>query len=542
MAHRLETMTLRDVLALLPDLIRNQAFGAARLNLEHGFRAAKRMLDFQALLEQTRQVPQAVLLEDDAWAVLMARLLSRTRQVQALLDLSELVLQRFPVSVVLAHRAWALLQTQQYEASLELSERCVHLGLEVGLARRLRAEAMAGLGQTGWRDAFALARQSLEGRALGLCLLEEGYWLARHGDEVAALHCFSAALPRFDDDAYYRAWLNYNLGLLCLRDWRSETEGFFLQLQLDANHAEAKGFQARAFCGLGAARRAYGEWDRAATAYRQASKLAREDNDKRQAWRGLGFTQRLQGHHANAFANLKRALDVPGSTWVHVDFAALHAQLGQFPKARTHLELAGELNGEDQDRASIVMAALEQHDGDPQAARARLQTLPRDRLWVREEQTCFPALFALLEPESRPAPLPRADRTRIEIQACGVLRVTVNGRAIPIRPSGQTAKLLVLLLEGSDRAQSTAYLTDKLYGQDARKNQATLSSLVRALKTLLGWACIQTLNKAYRLDTTAEWCYDAQERRARGERIERFLEGADAAWIDDIRRHGQILN
>jgi tetratricopeptide (TPR) repeat protein len=544
-SERTKRLELHQVLQALPNVIEAGAFGAARLNLELGVRVAQRRADFESLLKAIRRVPMTVVLEaeDDAWAVLFARLLSATSRCDELLVFSAAALERFPNSSVLAHRAWALLQQRQYEPALVLIERCVHFGLEIGLARRLRAQVLAALGRDGWREAFAQARRSLEGRALGLCLLEEGVWLAHDGDEQAALHCFSAALPRFDDDAHYRAWLTYNLGLLCLRSLLPETESYFLELQRLSTHPDAKPFEARALCGLGAYRRALGEWDRAESAYRRATTLAATDQDDlQQAWRGLGLTLRMRGLPRHAFDPLLRALQAqPAKPWVHVELAALHAQLGAYAEVNACLERAGTLSGEDFDRAQIVRAALKHRDGDHTGALEVLRELGPNRLWVREESSCFPELFALLGPDA-PAPLPRSSTT-VEVHACGVLRVTVNGRTVPLGPTGRAGQLLVLLLEQPDHAQSSAYLLERIYGRDSRGKAQALSAVARELRQALGWKeSINAPRKAYRLDAAVIWRYDAQQKRARNEPIERFLEGVDAGWTDDVRRHGQILD
>jgi tetratricopeptide (TPR) repeat protein len=544
-SERAKKLELHQVLQALPDVIASGAFGAARLNLELGMRAVQRRADFDSLLKAVRAVPMPVMLEaeDDGWAVLFARLLSATSRCEELLIFTASALKHFPNSGLLAHRAWALLQRRDYEPALALIERCVHLGLEIGLARRLRAQALAALRRDGWREAFAQARMSLEGRALGLCLLEEGVWLAHDGDERAALHCFSAALLRFDDDAHYRAWLTYNLGVLCLRSLLPETEAYFLELQRLSTHQDAKPFEARALCGLGAYRRALGEWDRAEAAYRRATTLAAADQDDlQQAWRGLGLTLRMRGLPRQAFDPLLRALGAqPAKPWIHVELAALHAQLGEDAEVNGCLERAGPLNGEDFDRAQIVRAALKHQSGDHAGALEVLRDLGPKRLWVREEASCFPELFALLGTDA-PAALPRSSTT-VEVYACGVLRVTVNGRAVGLGPTGLAGQLLVLLLEQPDHAQSVSYLLEHIYGRDSRTKAQALSAVARELRRALGWEqSINAPRKAYRLDANVTWHYDAHEKRSRNEAIEAFLEGVEADWVDDVRRHGQILS
>ena len=536
---------MHQVLQALPGVIQDKAFGAGRLNLELGMRVVQRRTDFDSLLKTIRGVPMTVMLEaeDDTWAVLFARLLSATSRCEELLVFSAAALERFPNSSLLAHRAWALLQRREYEPALVLIEHCIHLGLEIGLARRLRAQSLAALGRDGWREAFAQARMSLEGRALGLCLLEEGVWLAHHGDERAALHCFSAALLRFDDDAHYRAWLTYNLGLLCLRSLLPETESYFLELQRLSTHKDAKPFEARALCGLGAYRRAFGEWDRAEAAYRRATTLvAADQDDLQQAWRGLGLTLRMRGLPRQAFDPFLRALQAqPTKPWVHVELAALHAHLGEDAEVNACLGRAGTLIGEDFDRAQIVRAALKHHNGDQSGALEVLRELGPNRLWVREEASCFPELFALLGTDA-PTPLPRLSTT-VEVHACGVLRVTVNGRVVPLGPTGLAGQLLVLLLEQPDHAQSVSYLLEHIYGRDSRRKAQALSAVARELRQTLGWKeSINAPRKAYRLDANMIWHYDAHEKRARNEAIEGFLEGVEANWADDIRLHGQILS
>nr|WP_246580970.1 tetratricopeptide repeat protein [Deinococcus aestuarii] len=460
------------------------------------------------------------------------------------------------------YAAWALSQQERFGEALEglapsLSESLdTHpdAGPETGgltrfedtLGWRVRARSLAALGREGWREAYARARLHASGRALALVWLEEGATLSGRGDVQGALRAYTQALPSVEHDPYYHALALHNLGLVCLRAGRfEEAEAYFGRVRRVGRAAAA--FRARALCGEGAVRRALGEWDRAASAYRAALDLEAEDDDRQQAWRGLGHTLRLAGRARSALEWLTRAtLATPGDrrtgrSWVFVDVAAAYAALRDPAAARDALGRTGPLTGEDADRGRVVRAELARQGGDPAGALAHLGGLDPRTLWAREEAHAFPELFALLPGPDRPAPLPRAGRTRVTVRALGPLDVRVNGRPVPVGPTSRAGVLLVALLEAEGRAGTgeLALAVSDREDRRERHGRQAVSRIAGELRRALGWeASVQARSGAYFLDPGADWDYDVRSALDSGQPVEAFLSGVTLPWVLD--REGEL--
>ncbi|GGR11487.1 hypothetical protein GCM10008957_25420 [Deinococcus ruber] len=383
----------------------------------------------------------------------------------------------------------------------------------------------------------------MTGRALGLCWTEEGTLLEWQGYDKEARNAWRQALPLLETDRYYSAWLRHALGSSCLRFALPEAEDHFLELEQAVKHPDVAQFRPWAECGLGAARRARGEWDRALTSFRRAIRMATEQGDQRQAWRGLGYTQRLMGKPDLALEALLTATRCTaqdaerGTSWVYADIAACHAQLGNNAAARDALSRlgGGPLSREDSERVTIVRAELARQEGRENAAKALLVQVRPETLWAREEVRCFPALFGLSGLEAVPVPLGYTVGTKVEVYALGPLLVKVNGRAVPLSSAGRPGELLVFLLESGGRA-ATEVILEALYPEgderQKRRNAQALSALVRGLRNALGWqGSVQTDGGgAYLLDPAAEWQYDVREMLARGLPTPDFLSGNYRSW------------
>ncbi|WP_051935679.1 tetratricopeptide repeat protein [Deinococcus sp. YIM 77859] len=473
------------------------------------------------------------------------RLLASLRLHEPVLEVTRSArLEGLAAPFLSAFEGWALSQREEWEAALDALLPALHAPfealtlLEDMLTWRVRARALAALGQGGWREAYARARQHVQGRPLALVWLEEGATLGRQGAVLEALAAYARALPLLERDPYYRAFTLHNMGLVCLRACRfEEAEAYFQRVRQCGRGARA--LEARALCGEAAVRRALGEWERAEAAYRAAAHLEGDDDDRQQAWRGLGHTLRLAGKPLSALEWLMRATTaVPGErqagrSWVFVDLAAAHAALGDEQAALTALERTGPLAGEDADRAVIVRAELARQAGNIEGALALLRPLPRHTLWAREEAHAFADLFALLG-EARPAPLPRTGRPRVVVRAAGPLEVRVNGRVVPLAPTSLAGVLLVALLEAGGRA-STGQLALAVSEREERRERygkQAVSRLARELRRALGWAgSVQASAGAYALDPEAEWTYDVREAQTRGLPVEAFLSGVNLPWV-----------
>ncbi|WP_272975795.1 tetratricopeptide repeat protein [Deinococcus geothermalis] len=504
--------------------------------------------EFAPLLDLLGRLPAAV--RDSAAGVrLHLRLLGSLRQHERTLEViqaARTIGLDAPFLQVFA--GWALSQQERFaEAQVALAP-ALHreadlTPLEQTLAWRVQARALAAQGLAGWREAYARARQCAQGRPLALVWLEEGATLGRQGAVGEALAAYAQALPLVERDSYYRALTLHNMGLVCLRACRfEEAEAYFQRVRQVGRGAAA--FQARALCGEAAVRRALGEWERAESAYRAAAQLEADDDDRQQAWRGLGHTLRLAGRPLSALEWLTRAAGaVPGErqtglSWVFVDLAAAHAALGDHAAAQAALARTGPLAGEDADRACIVRAELARQAGDPEVALALLRPLSRQSLWLREEAHAFPELFALLEREGQDLPeaLPRPARPQVTVRAAGPLEVRVNGRPVPLAPTSLAGVLLVALLEAGGQASTgqLALAVSEREDRRERHGKQAVSRLARELRRALGWdGSVRAGSGAYFLDPGAEWTYDVHDLRAAGQPVEAFLSGVTLPWVLD---------
>ncbi|GMA16867.1 hypothetical protein GCM10025871_31980 [Deinococcus metallilatus] len=442
--------------------------------------------------------------------------------------------------------AWALAQREAYAEALSAAERALLHEADLRPNERTLAWRMKGLSLNRtqpdgpWEAAFAQALQGTEGHARALILIDLGGLHSRRGDEAGAMMAFSEALPLVRQPRY-RAWTLNSMGLICLRAARlDEAETYFQQL------ARLPGaFQSRALSGQAGARRALGEWARAGTLYEQAAAVARaagDEDDLRQALRGLGHTQRLAGHLLLALDTLRQASRVTaadrasGRSWVNVDLAATLVGLPALDAAsvRDHLARVGPLDREDGDRALIVGAELDRREGRTEQARAALGGLDRSVLWVREEAQAFPLLFGLLSEQQRPAPLPRPPQTRVVLRVLGLPEVQVNGRRVPL-PDLALVMLAALVEAGGEL--TTDELTEVL--RDHRPRTARLaaqrvSRTARQLRDALGWpGSVQAQSGRYRLDPDTAWASDLDAARREGREIEVFLSGVSLPWATE---------
>ncbi|WP_102127948.1 DNA-binding protein [Deinococcus planocerae] len=492
-----------------------------------------------AVLEEMMQVPGAVRGGSPAWQVLNLWVWCVNRCPQEILDFSaDLTLP--PEGAV--YRTWALARLGREVEALALLEEVwpVLTGATVGFAWRVRAQALASLGTPGWREAFRAAAGLLQGRRRSLSLAEEGHWLNSAGLSAHARETWREALAGFEGDVFHQAWLRYNLGVSAFRDGAPEAEHHFLALMALSRRAEAKRFASRAWCGLGAFRRLHGEWSRAEYAYHRALHEAGGDcDDEVEARWGMGHLRRLQGLPEVALEEFGRGRARGGerARWLHVDEACAHAQAGHPAQAFQALAQGGDALGAHAGQVAVVRAELARQSGRGDEARLHLRDVEQRGTWVREERTCFPALFTLLEEAGVVAAVTETRCTCVEVRAGGVLQVLVNGRAVPLAPTGRAAELLVALLE-LDGGASVEALTGWLYpgpGTRTRPAAQRLSALTRELREVLGWReSVQARRGAYQLDPATEWVYDVANARQQAAPLPAFMTGVYSDWV--VRR------
>ncbi len=539
---RVSVQETRD--AVLALVVSNQPDAALKV-LELALGSARNVPECEAVADVFDLVPDRWYLSSPAWCATQAKALCFARRPQRLIEIAGLALDRWGEAAlsVRPYLAWALSRDRERaDTALEIADAVIASGegfssAEFGLAWRSRAEALAWLEGDGWLEAFARARGLLTGRSLGTCLIAEGFHLDRRHQAVQARRAWSEAAAVLTD-AYYGAWVQYNLGMSFLKDALPQAESYFLSMERLTRRGVGAAFAARAWCGVGASRRVLGEWVRAENAYRTATRLAREPEDALEAWRGLGHTLRLARDPLRAHEALHRALGFDPTwlntrrSWVMVDVAAARLLMEDNAGA---LEALGQASAEDQDdrdRERIVRAECHRRAGDVNAVLESLRGVQFDALCAREEHACFPELFALVAATRGPAPLERSVGTVVDVRAIGVLHVRVNARDVPIPPTSIMGEVLVLLLEGGGEA-STEVLLDRLYANQSvtRRAKQALSRQVRFLRDALGWAgSVIELGGAYRLDPTTTWRYDVREAREAGASVSRFLEGVYRDW------------
>lgn len=453
-------------------------------------------------------------------------------------------LQQAPSPTFLwAYLAWALTQREADEEGLQYAVRAVQdaealTPFEGMLLERARGQALMRLGRKGWLDAYERALRWCRGRTRGITLMEFGSLLARAGEQARAVQVFSEARLALKGEEL-EGWALNSLGLMALQLGHLEdAERYFREMFRVGGK-----FRSRALSGQGAAYRALGEWKRAEDAYTQAATQARkagDEDDLRQALRGLGHTLRLQGRMLAALEPLTEAARAvqadrdAGTSWVNVDLAAAHVSLPHLDAAQVEglLGRSGVLGREDADRAQIVRAELARRTGDAARALDLMQGQEQHLLWVREESLAFPALFALLPLEAQPQPLPRPPVTRLEVRAAGFPEVRVNGRILHLPPLSLVA--LVALLEGEGQVSGDALLEALDDGQvrEARQARQRASKVMNTLRQGLGWkGSIVTRGGFYELGPGTKWTYDVRELRRAGRPVEAFLSGVPLPWV-----------
>jgi tetratricopeptide (TPR) repeat protein len=479
-------------------------------------------------------IPRSWLRANPQAAELYAQALCRVREPEELLAFCQEAGVSSPMMGL--YRAWALARLGRSEEAREGLEALDEAGLsDRGLYWRSLAEVRARLGLPGWEEAFARARRHLAHEALGRCLIDEGNCLYDAGRVPAARTRWSEALAYLRSDPYYLAWAHYNLGISALNT-PAEAEGHLLEAEQLSRKPAARAIRARALCGLGAARRILGEWPRALACYDEALRAAREADDRQQALWGLGHTSRLSGRPAEALGYFQQALEleVPSSGWLYADVAATRLLLGDEEGAREAVGRAAHLKERGRFLVAVVRAELARRRGEA----VRLEGFKLPSLWSREEALCFPELFARLTPAG-PVLEPRT-QARVEVWVAGLLRVKVNGRPVPLKPTGRPAELLAFLLEGEGE-QSMDALLEALYPQapatpeGRRQAYKSLWENVAKLRRALGWPhSVRSEGGSLRLDPEAHWVYDMDDPAARAKGL--FLEGIYSNWVQERRQ------
>ena len=512
------------------------------LTLQQTIQASSSYQELQDLAGLIGAIPQPWWQQSVTWARLGARILCQAGNPQALSNF----LQPLKMPELEVYQVWVLQQNNQVSLALVQAKTIFESDLpefERGLYWRIQANVLFESHQSGWLEAFSNARRYLSGLSLGRALIDEGHCLEMQNEHLEARVCWEQALALLEHDPWHAVRLHYNLGLSCARDRSAEAEQHFLHLERLTNRAEVQDFKSRAWAGLGLARRALGEYDRAVFAYEQAILFGGTKDDQRQAHRGLGHTWRLKKQFSSALKEFEKArLSSPEATWLYVDSAATHLQRGDLRQTKVALSKTGELHGERLERATIIQAEIARLEGDASAAILGLKQIKMQSLWAREEAMCFPELFALGKIMKLELPKPIATpKTRVDVHVLGAMQVLVNGRRVPIKPTSRVAEVLALLLY-HNKHMALDQMLEALYKSTQatrNKDRKTLWVIVKQLRICLGWQeSVLSLGSAYALCEQTEWVIHPNN-LTRVSTAQRYLDGIHSDWALEVNQELQ---
>jgi hypothetical protein len=200
-------LRLADLHASLAALLERGQTGLALRTLQLALAEADTTMMFGALAAMVRPLPLALQGENREWVLLCGQIFARSRNAEAILVLAAQI--KATPALVLAYGpylAWAYNHQCQHALALATAQNSIAHDPghpDHGLAQRVQAEALAFLGLPGWQAAFLVARTHLQGRGLGLCLLEEGVQHERLGAGLVARRLWLEGLGYFGPDPYY---------------------------------------------------------------------------------------------------------------------------------------------------------------------------------------------------------------------------------------------------------------------------------------------------------------------------------------------------
>jgi tetratricopeptide (TPR) repeat protein len=543
--HRI---TVKHALRSCEELLVQERYEEAGRILDLAASQLEDQRDWQAIRRVHEAMPERVRLTSDGLSCGYARCLVGSRCKDELLGFSEAALRGRSGEVasrLLLERSWALTaEGRHQEAFTSLETALLYLsGHDRGVALRRFGLVAFKMGLP-WQEFFAQAKQLLQGRALGLTMLEEGHCLERSARAQEARVLWTNALKYVSNDLFHSAWLQYNIGITAVRDGERDGEQHLLYAEELTRTERALEFRPMVLIGLCTVRRINGEWARAESAALAALKLARDPLTRQQALFDLARTLRLEGRVYEALGRYQQALDVIPNGEAHVSLATCYLTLGEVSRCREALAQVTVVTGFSVWLQAIVLAELARQTGEVESMLKHIEGLPLTLVYVREEVSAWPELFAALRAHGRtvPVPLEHAAQVTVRVEALGVLRVAVNQRPVPFPPTSRAAEILVFLLENGGQA-TLERLLDALmpnaFGDlERRRARKSLWNAVERLRETLGWQeSVQNLaGSAYQLDPRVIWQYDVDDlRRKQASTTRLFLEGLYSEWVLEVR-------
>jgi tetratricopeptide (TPR) repeat protein len=546
----MQRITVKNAERTCRELIPAQSYVDAERVLSLAARDVQESRDWDVLRQIHESIPTEVLLASSALTCGYAKTLVGSARIKELLDFTTTALSRHVHEEVIARlrleRAWAFLAENQWQAVCNLLEQAIPnlYGTELGLAHRRYGFASFKIGQP-WEHHFSKAKSFLNGRALGLALMEQGLCLDLIGRAREARFLWLQALPLLEKDLLHVAWIHFSIGITTLRD--DDTDGEqHLRIAEELTRSErAAEFRPNVLIGLCVARRVRGEWARAEASARAALRLAKEPTTFQQAYFDLARTLRLVGGRLyEALEQYQNAHEVmPNAGEAHVSLATCYLALGDANRAREWLGQAGPVTGFSVWLRAIVLAELARQSGDDAGMLEHLVGLPLTMLYVREEVDAWPDLFARVRSlgQAVPLPLERISQTVVRVEALGVLRVLINRQPVALPPTSRLAELLVFLLENHGQVSlermRDVFWPNAMTDLEQRRARKALWNMVERLRDVLGWPDgVQAVGGAYRLDPGVLWEYDVAELRlGKASTTRLFMDGVYADWVLEVR-------
>jgi tetratricopeptide (TPR) repeat protein len=469
------------------------------------------------------------------WLTLYCHVLTGTREKDLLLELTADHTLGTNTAMLLLHRSWGLLEAEAYQAVHDLlSQALPYLqGSALGVGQKRLALAAFHLGLE-WREGFEAALTQLQGRLLGLALIDWAGCCVRSGQLEAARDRLTQALPKLRGDQYHLAWVRYNLGEIAIQCQDADAERHFSQAEILSRSAEARALRSRALQGMGRWRRHQGDLLRALDAYQKATDEDCDDADKRAAFWSLGRTQRLSGRSQEALESLECARQLGSKPGIELEVGAAWLSLGKLEKAKTLIHATQ--HEPYRSVALILQAELARLEKHGVLALELLAQADVSSLNTKEELLFWQDLHQLAVLGGLELPeLPKRQQTTVEILACGVLQVRVNGGLVRISPTGRVGELLVFLLESGGAAHVETVI-EKFYPEERipKRKKSAVWDLVKRLRQALGWeGSVLAVSNTLQLEPEAKWVYDVAQAREQRRAVV-FLEGVRSNWALEV--------
>ncbi len=465
--------------------------------------AIESQADWTLLNARWEELPQSIWLESEHICQSRLKALRGTRDPEGLMQFGQKASQKFGTPKIQVEYANGLLQFQKTQEAQLILEQILISTTEpsiLGLANRFLA--MISENQTHYQQALTL----LNGRELGLTLLQYGTYLMGIGKNIESREYLHQALTYFPKDVFYQAWLHYNLGMTYLRLNSPLGEAHFLQAAQLAKQESAKTMRSCVQIGIAAGRRIRGEYLRALSAYQKAADIALDTEDFHAARWGIAHSYRLLHQTSLALAEL-HAVENP--SWLEPELALTLLELQDCAGAKKALARAAKLSDQHQQRAAIAKAELARHHKDLNTALKHLESIPRDGLVALEESQRFRALFTIWDASTGYSASAQhiIKRNHIRLQQKPILRIWVNHQEIPLRYASKPSLLLSVLLEQGNGAsyqtiQNALMPNSK---KTLRSQSQLLSTWKQKLNNLLGWEAVRNIGGAITLDDQSDW-------------------------------------